>query len=435
MSKKMSRREFLKVFPSASLVAAAGWSLGSQILSSCTHFERRLSGEKEKYDKEVIILGGGIAGLSLAHYLRKEKIPFQLFEASYRLGGRIYSTPWQKDNVSGFSELGASHVAAFHERSLALLKDYLVPTLEVPAPAAWNWMGRSVSSKAELKKFLQWREQKEKSLFRQNLISEQRQTLWLRQGFPLWNQQSSKEFAESLSFFITHDDYLWNSFFITQFGMSMDQLSSLYFLEVLVKGPQIPLWKSFSKTIKLKTASSDWFEAMGQRLMGSIPGRFIHLESPCVGLQMDDDWVQVQIQSPTGLKKFNAKNVVVALPAWRWKTIPGLMENLSISDSWMGVAHEQILYGESGTKVLSEKNMQEYSPTSSIHSWDHRAFIEGSRAYLTSSTQIQDLDLYKRKISQSKIHFTSSVLGDRFVDELEGALQSSWNLAKSIHRV
>ncbi len=433
MSKKISRRDFLKVLPSASFVAAASWSLTAQWLSSCSHFERRLSGEKEKYDKEVIIIGGGIAGLSLAHYLRKEKVPFQLFEASYRLGGRIYSTPWQKENVTGFSELGATHVAAFHERSLALLKEYLVPTMEVPAAEFWTWKGKSISSKAELKKFTQWRDHQEKTLFHQNLNSEQRQVTWLRQGYSLWNLRSSKDFAESLSFFKFHDYELWNSFFVAQFGVGMEMLSSLYFLEILVRGPTVTLWKSFSKTVKLKTASNDWIQAMGQRLMGSIPGRFIHVESPCVGLGLDDDWVQVHIQSPNGLKKLKAKKVVVALPSWRWKNLPGLMESLSLNDSWMGVASESIVYADRAVQITSEIP-QTLPASSSVHSWDRSAFIEGSRAYLTAKTQLQDLDQWKRKISQSKILMTSSVLGDRFVDEIEGALQSSWNLAKLLQK-
>lgn len=430
MSKKMTRREFIQAFPSMGMAAAASWSLGTQFLSSCSHFERRLSGEKERYEKEVIILGGGIAGLSLAHYLRKEKIPFLLFEASYRLGGRIYSASWKTQNTSGFSELGAYQVASFHERTRALLKDYLVPTEEIPAPEKWNLMGRSVSASEELKKFLRWREQKEKKLFHHDITLEQRSSIWIRQAYSLWNRQSSKEFAERLSFFQAHNYDLWNSFFVSQFGVDMHHLSALYFLDLLVKGPQVTLWKNFSKTIRWKQSSNEWIEAMGQRLIGSIPGRFIHLESTCVGLQKDRDWFHLQIQSPQGMKKFTAKHVVVALPIWRWKSLPGLLDTLAMNDDWMDVAQESIIYGESGSKLVFESNPS-VSSNEFLHSWDRHSLIQGSRAYLNPTTQLQDLDQFKKTILNSRIHFTSSVLGDRFVDEIEGALMSSWKLAKS----
>ncbi|GLR27037.1 NAD(P)/FAD-dependent oxidoreductase [Limnobacter litoralis] len=41
----------------------------------------------------IAILGGGLSGLYAAHLLQLQGIPFTLFEARTRLGGRIHSTP------------------------------------------------------------------------------------------------------------------------------------------------------------------------------------------------------------------------------------------------------------------------------------------------------------------------------------------------------
>ncbi len=48
-------------------------------------------------DKEVIIVGAGLAGLSCAHRLWEDNIPFLILEADQRLGGRL-----KTDTVDGF---------------------------------------------------------------------------------------------------------------------------------------------------------------------------------------------------------------------------------------------------------------------------------------------------------------------------------------------
>lgn len=50
-----------------------------------------------KHDRDVLIVGGGIAGLSCALELTKQQISCRIFEASDRIGGRV-----QTDEVQGF---------------------------------------------------------------------------------------------------------------------------------------------------------------------------------------------------------------------------------------------------------------------------------------------------------------------------------------------
>jgi len=49
-------------------------------------------------DDQVIVIGGGIAGLATAYELHQRQIPFTLLEASQRLGGVILS-----EEVDGFT--------------------------------------------------------------------------------------------------------------------------------------------------------------------------------------------------------------------------------------------------------------------------------------------------------------------------------------------
>jgi len=53
------------------------------------------------YSPQVLVLGGGIAGLAAAYELHQQKIPFTLLEASSRVGGVIFSEEVDGFNVDG----------------------------------------------------------------------------------------------------------------------------------------------------------------------------------------------------------------------------------------------------------------------------------------------------------------------------------------------
>jgi oxygen-dependent protoporphyrinogen oxidase len=50
---------------------------------------------------QVLVLGGGIAGLATAYELQRQQIPFLLLEASSRVGGVIWSEPVDGFNIDG----------------------------------------------------------------------------------------------------------------------------------------------------------------------------------------------------------------------------------------------------------------------------------------------------------------------------------------------
>ncbi len=97
-----NRRAFLKL----SLIAAGAAAAG------CSTFDDYLFEDNFSFNDEVLIVGGGLSGLTLAHRLRATQSEFRLFEAGNSFGGRIKS--------AGGSDYGASLISANSKLTLQL---------------------------------------------------------------------------------------------------------------------------------------------------------------------------------------------------------------------------------------------------------------------------------------------------------------------------
>ncbi|MEM9928892.1 MAG: NAD(P)/FAD-dependent oxidoreductase [Bacteroidota bacterium] len=78
-----------------------------------------------KKEQEVIIIGAGLTGLSLAYYLQQRQQAFILLEARNRLGGRILTTRSEQDAPL---ELGATWLGKKHTELVNLLAELKLDT-------------------------------------------------------------------------------------------------------------------------------------------------------------------------------------------------------------------------------------------------------------------------------------------------------------------
>lgn len=117
VSQESSRRSFIK----SSIATTAALIPITQILGGCkTGLQRQVS--SSTLEAPVVILGGGIAGLTAAYRLTQASVPCSIFEASARLGGRMFTKT--KFNDEGMTcELGGELVDSNHQDLISLCKE------------------------------------------------------------------------------------------------------------------------------------------------------------------------------------------------------------------------------------------------------------------------------------------------------------------------
>jgi monoamine oxidase len=89
-------------------------------------------------EQDVIVIGGGLAGLTAARELRHAGRDVLVLEARDRLGGRAYTSQLAGRDV----ELGGAHVHWFQPHVFAELTRYGIPFRPLPLPDRWSyWSG------------------------------------------------------------------------------------------------------------------------------------------------------------------------------------------------------------------------------------------------------------------------------------------------------
>lgn len=119
--KQYTRRKFLADTTKAGLLLGAGAFLPE--FAQAKAFAPPITAR-------IAIIGGGIAGLSAAHYLRKAGVNnFTIYEGDTRVGGRIFT----KKDILGpnlLTEVGGEYIDSYHKDMFKLAKDYGLEMLD-----------------------------------------------------------------------------------------------------------------------------------------------------------------------------------------------------------------------------------------------------------------------------------------------------------------
>lgn len=220
---KFTRKEFIET------TGKAGIALGLAGLIESF----KLSGKPNK-DSSVAIVGAGLAGLHAAWVLKKADINATVYEATDRIGGRVYTT---KDLVAPniTTELGGEFMDTNHQDMWNLIKEFKLDTYNCLADAKDNHLvrhtflfGGQVRSEeeilAEFKKIVAQIQKDKNSIENENAV----RCLKL-------DGMTMKDYLESLH--VTgwfYDLLYW--VFTSEFGMDADEANSLNLIDLIGVG-------------------------------------------------------------------------------------------------------------------------------------------------------------------------------------------------------
>lgn len=316
----MKRRNFLK--------NALGLGSGLVTLGGCSSLDRYFGADRQVFEKEVFIIGAGAAGLMAAHTLKKNRIPFRLFEGSPRPGGRLFSV---NSGDGATLEMGAEFFEAHHHLVFSLLKEFNLEWQEWAARPGvkplWQSSQGDVLSEADFVKVSE--------AFTSRLISDRVKIFGSTENYQVLSPTLATE-LDSLSFF----DYLnahwinpdsrvlkyWDAWNRSQNSADSKSVSALQVLW------QASLERKSKSLFRVKMGWSELVRRIFERVSGVIPDHLVKLNWSLVSLKKDNAGFRCSFKTPDGIQSFTAPQVILALPMNQYKKISGIA-NLEISET------------------------------------------------------------------------------------------------------
>ncbi len=313
-----TRREFL--VGAAQIGVAAG---SSMVLPSCAVLDSYFDVDKKFYDNEVVIVGAGSAGLAAAHYLKKKRIPYRVFEASRRVGGRIYTleTPEFKNGL----ELGAGSFDLKHKIIFNLAKEYKLEIDElepnVPQKKIFYYKTKWVTQQ-EIVQFLK-PHLKNWSLTRLKLFADHRGASQvivhpLALSFDQWK---IRDYLESLKPKIDSElIQLLIRWVRIEMAANEDQISALQWLLFWDREA------TNASVYKVQGGNQKLIRAMYDRVAGVIPNHLVQTEAALLSIKENGGYFECVFKTTRGIRRISTKFLILAVPVTQLKNIQGLVE-------------------------------------------------------------------------------------------------------------
>lgn len=339
-----SRRNFLKVSAGTLAVGAS-----SSLLSGCSSFERTFSGDKRNLDEEVIVLGAGAAGLAAAYTLKKNKIPYRVFEASGRPGGRVYTLErFSEDGM--FAELGAEFFDESHTRLFQICKELNLEVQELKAPRPVFWTdGKSIADEDYRRRLRPLSVQLARhhvNLFGGHDVTLSQENMNKFEKALYYDNLSAQDFILSLR---TDVDELTLQLFLYQvrnrFGAEPSGLSALQLLYSLNYDGALNLQGPRSR-FRIAQGMGMLTRSLYERAAGVIPDHFLKMESPLDSIVARATGFDLTFKTPSGKKTYLAHQVICTLPFSALRDVGGI-EKMEFSPLKKDLIQSQVYASQS----------------------------------------------------------------------------------------
>lgn len=319
----LTRRQFLKI-------SALGTT--AMTLSNCTSLDRYFMGDFRNLNNEVLILGAGAAGLAAAYELRKRKIPFRVFEASSRVGGRVQSVTLFAEG-GPVAELGAEFFESSHDQVHRLAKELNLPISEVPTEANKEAHLFSFNKKIyRVKDFSSRLKSLQTPLrrLRTDLFHDESAVLSYKNSLQFerstyYDSLSLKDLLESWKSEV--DPLILNLLAaqaVARFGVETHEQSALHFIETLDEGGSSLL--RGQTQFRLNGGLSNLTQTLAARISGVVQDQFVKMNHALTEISEVDGIFSLTFATPGGNKTFTSTRVICTLPFSKLSAVKGVQK-------------------------------------------------------------------------------------------------------------
>ncbi len=294
---RANRRTFLK--QSAILGAAS-------LMPSCTDFDKKTA-------PKIAIIGAGIAGLNAAWILKQAGIVADIYEAGYRIGGRIFTT----ENLLGeglTTEMGAEFIDSNHAEMWRLIKQFNLPTIDL----------KNDQKAIRETYFFDGKHHNEKELlealkpYAKRLQNDVEMSQTDKKIFEQFDNIPLDKYIESLGLTGWLKD-LFVASFTSEYGRDLSEQSSLNLLTVLASDfshNQFSMYGESDERFKIKGGNSLIIKALEKELKANI-----HLGQELVRVVKSNDNSYALTFLAGKNTVVNADIVIFALPFTKLRTV------------------------------------------------------------------------------------------------------------------
>ena len=321
-----SRRKFIHQIG----VVGSGLFAGAT-LSGCSTVDHFFGIEKKTFDNEVIIFGGGAAGLSAAFELKRLGKPYRIFEASENIGGRVKTIRhFNSDHQT--VELGAEYISSHQLFTRNLCQELKLKLVQVPNSKLPSQL---VHLKEQVITSPQWQSQIQK--FAQQIIRARFESIGDYDGPYLLSQK--EKFPQAVikdrrpldELFLEYGKdlgpdsiKLLKTGILSQYGKPTEEISAFDFLRSLH-----PEQIEQASRYKVSGGNSLITQTLYDRVAGVIPEYLVKTSSALVQIKRQGKYLQCWVQDKNGIYTVQAKKVILAVPLSQLKKISGLAEILN----------------------------------------------------------------------------------------------------------
>lgn len=305
-AKKLNRRSVL--------IKGASWGMGlaaSTLLPSCRSMDRWVLGINNDEEIPVVVVGAGLAGLLAAARLKKENIPFKLYESSSRIGGRILTL--EDFNAAGQNvDLGGEWIGSDHEQILRICREFRVDvenTGEISSPETMLENGKKLKAtnlSQSRAVFQKWYQNRVRGI-----------------PFEAWDERPLHlTLAEFRSLLDPLTLQAWKWQVDWEWGTEPKNISSWSWIQRVLRSGD-PLHFSKNQTYRIRGGSHVLTRSLYSRVAGVIPQQFVIFQRKLIEVAPTNTGFQLSFDTPEGIEIVKAKSVVCTVPMGVVKNIKG----------------------------------------------------------------------------------------------------------------